>query len=56
MLEILSSNQKVRFPIRDQIIESRIHIRNVPPVQQGRETGSQLMQNAIKNLFFTELN
>ena len=55
MLEILSSNQKVKFPIRDQIIESRIRIRNVPPAQQGRETGNQLMQKAIKDLVFTEL-
>ena len=50
MLEIPSSNQQVRVPIRSQIIESRIHIRNVPPVQQGRETGSLLMQKAGKRL------
>ena len=64
MLGIPSSYQQVRVPIRGQIIdirgqiidirgqiiESRIHIRNVPSAQQGRETGSLLMQKAGKRL------
>lgn len=50
MLVFTSSNQHVRARIKGQIIENGIHIRNVPLSQQGRETGSPLMQTAGKRL------